>query len=695
MINLVTEQPIWFVIFCILLGFLFAWFLYRNDKRTYDLSKLLRSILFMLRFFFITVLSFLLLSPLLKTITRQTEKPIVIVAQDNSESIIINKDSSYYRNEYPQKMNSMISELKKKFDVHTISFGDKMQDDIHYSYSDKQTDYSLLLNSLNVRFANRNVGAVIIATDGLYNRGSSPVFSSDDLSSPVYTIALGDTTAKKDLRIANVRYNKVAFLNSTFPVEIVLEARQCNGGSTTLTLLEDSSILFSKSVSIPGSTFSQTIPVYLDAKKKGLHHYRIEASGINNEVTLENNVKDIYIQVEESKRKILIIADSPHPDIAALKEAIESNENYEADVQMITKFDAKMNDYQLIILHQLPSTDHPAMEIITEIKKTQISAWYIVGTQTNVKAFNSLSSPVSIGGDLNKTNYIQPALNKNFSLFTIGDNVLTALPNFPPLMAPFGDYKTSTAGASLLVQQIGNVTTNQPLLFLSSSNESKDAVLCGEGLWRWKLNDYQLNGNFNAFNEIISKTIQYLSTREVRRQFKVIAKNIFPENEPIMFDAEVYNENYELINTPDIAVAITNENGKSFPYTFSKSERAYSLNAGIFSPGRYHYKATVKIGEKPFTSEGDFSVSALQAEKMETVADHSLLYSWAHKKGGEMFYPAQLNELSKLLLSKEEIKTVSYSQVKLLDLVNLKWVFFLLLVFISVEWFLRKRNGLY
>jgi hypothetical protein len=149
------------------------------------------------------------------------------------------------------------------------------------------------------------------------------------------------------------------------------------------------------------------------------------------------------------------------------------------------------------------------------------------------------------------------------------------------------------------------------------------------------------------------------------------------------------------MNSSILRIFQSNKEGKSFPFTFSKSERAYSLNAGFFAPGSYHYKATVRVGDKPYNNEGEFTISELQAEQTETVADHALLYSWAHKRGGELFYPSQLDSLSALLLSKEDIKTVSYSQVKLLDLVNLKWVFFLLLAFISLEWFLRKRNGMY
>jgi hypothetical protein len=96
-----------------------------------------------------------------------------------------------------------------------------------------------------------------------------------------------------------------------------------------------------------------------------------------------------------------------------------------------------------------------------------------------------------------------------------------------------------------------------------------------------------------------------------------------------------------------------------------------------------------------YNSEGEFSVTALQVEQNETTADHQLLYALSHKTGGELFYPGQLDALAKTLEQREDIKTISYSHYKLEDLINLKWVFFLLLALLSAEWFLRKRSGAY
>jgi hypothetical protein len=77
------------------------------------------------------------------------------------------------------------------------------------------------------------------------------------------------------------------------------------------------------------------------------------------------------------------------------------------------------------------------------------------------------------------------------------------------------------------------------------------------------------------------------------------------------------------------------------------------------------------------------------------VADHQVLYALAEKYDGEMFYPSQMGQLPELLKQREDIKPIVYTQNNLRDIINLKWVFFVLLLLISVEWFMRKRSGAY
>lgn len=225
--------------------------------------------------------------------------------------------------------------------------------------------------------------------------------------------------------------------------------------------------------------------------------------------------------------------------------------------------------------------------------------------------------------------------------------------------------------------------------------ENKIALFNGEGIWRWRLQDFAAHGNHDLFDELVSKTVQYLSVKVDKSFFRIIAKNNFLENEPVEMEAEVYNESYELINTPEVSVVFTNAANKKFSYTFSKTSNAYRLNAGMLPVGEYKYDAKVKAGEKIYTQHGEFSVSALQVELTNTTADHQLLYSLAKKNNGEMIYPAGMEQLSGKLNAREDIRPVSYSEKKLRDVISLKWIFFIALLLISAEWFMRKRNGAY
>jgi hypothetical protein len=189
--------------------------------------------------------------------------------------------------------------------------------------------------------------------------------------------------------------------------------------------------------------------------------------------------------------------------------------------------------------------------------------------------------------------------------------------------------------------------------------------------------------------------VQYLSVKEDKSYFRVSGKTIFNENEPIILDAELYNQSYELVNTPDVDLTISNAEGKAFSYRFSKTSNAYRLNAGQLPPGEYKYTARVKLGDKAYSKAGSFSIAAIKVELTNTVADHRLLYTLAQKKGGKMYYPKQLDNLLADLEKREDIKPVSYTQKRLDDLINLRWIFFILLGLLATEWFIRKRNGAY
>jgi len=669
--------------------------LYGRQIKYEGLPQWIKNAMAAARFIVVSILSFLLLSPLIKTVFRTVEKPVIVLAQDNSSSIGSQVDSAFIKNEFQEKIKELKIKLGNKFEVKTYVFGASVNEQEQANFKDKVTNVSMLFEEIQNRYVNRNLGAVILSSDGLYNEGENPLYESVNLKCPVYTIALGDTTIRKDLILTKVNHNKTVYAGNSFPLEIIMQAKMLRGKTAKLEIERDNKILFEQEINIVSDGFSKSIPLQLKADGTGTLHYIVKLIPLKEEISNINNVQHVFIDVITNKQKVLILADAPHPDIAAIRQTIEKSESYEAEFSMANEWNKSLEGYNLIILHQIPSNGNVNQKLFSELQKSSVSRLFIVGNNSNFNSLNTQQKVLNITGVRPKFNEILPALNKDFALFNLSDEAKKASTYFSPLQSPFGNLKLSTGASSMYYQKLGNVSTNEPLIVFNELNGIKEGIILGEGLWRWRISNYQQTQNHEAFDEIIGKIVQYLSVKTDKRLFKINYQNTYKEGEDIAFDAVLFNESYESINEPDIKINIFNEAGKSFSYQFSKNENAYFLNIPSLPVGNYRFEAVTKVGDKQQKENGSFTVKQINIEALTTTANHQLMNAIANKTGGKMVFPKDIDILEKLINQKEDIVPVSYAEEKLQDLVNLKWVFYLLVGLLSLEWFLRKRFGGY
>jgi hypothetical protein len=698
--NISFQYPTWYILLCILLGLVYAFALYFRSKAFREQSRQLNWGLGVLRFLTVTFIAVLLLSPLLKSIIREIKKPVIVLAQDQSESINANMTDKQ-KIQYRQSFQQLSDDLAGDYELKEYAFGNEVREGIDFQFEDKVTNISELLQHLYDLYSNQNLGAVVIATDGIYNEGSNPIYKGTKLSAPIYTIALGDTTVKRDLILKRVFHNKIAYLGDKFSIQVDVTAQNFSGSNTFLNISKiengNANPLQRIPISIDKNDFFITKEVVLDADKSGVQRFRVSLSQVNGEATTANNSKDIFIDVLDVRQKILILANAPHPDISAIKQSISNNKNYEVTIAYIDKLSVNVADFDFAILHQLPSRTNSASGVLKTLADRKTPLLFIAGTQTDFSQLTKIQPLVNITADQRNTNDVQAAFAKDFSLFTLDDRLVEELPRFAPLLAPFGDFKENPNADVLLFQRIGKIDTQYPLLLFGEKNNVKIGVLCAEGLWKWRLYDFLQNKNHELFDLLLSKTTQYLTLKEDKRKFRVsLDKNIFNENEPIFFDAELYNQSYELINEPDVSLTIRNEKGDDFKFTFTKNNsRSYTLNAGNFPVGNYTFHAEVMSSGQQLTYDGQFSVQPIQLEIYETTADHRLLRLLSEKYGGEMIYPAQLSSIAEKIKQKGTVLPVIYETTKTRSVINLKWIFFLLMGLLSLEWFLRRYFGTY
>ena len=692
--NLTFQYPTWFLLLCAAAGLLVALLLYYRERNFQEQPRSLVWGMGVLRFLGYSLLAALLLSPLLRYIDRDQQEPVVVLAQDVSESIGMEVDTTAYRAQW----NQLKEELSSRYQVVEYQFGQNFRTDGDLSFTDKRTNLDAVLTEISDVYGTQNLGAVVLATDGIYNEGTNPAYRNLQIKAPIYTVGLGDTTQRRDLLVRRVFHNKIAYLGDQFSIQIDVAARNASNSSTTLTVSKvGGGNLYSEAINITSNDFFTTKEVILDATPAGVQRYRISLTSITDEVTRANNSRDIFVDVLDARQKILILADAPHPDLSAMKQALAQGRNNEVEVAYAGKYRGQIADNDLVVLHQLPSTKNGIRTELATIDNANIPALFILGDQTPAAGFNTAQGLVTFKGTPGASaNDVSARLANGFNLFTLSDELKQAINTFPPLSAPFGEFTAGPGSTTLLRQRIGRVDTEYPLISLGESKGSRTGVITGTGLWQWRLFDFLEAGNHERFDELLSQLTQYLTVQDDKRRFRVVLpESIFDENEPVQLDAELYNSNYELINDPEATVTVTGEDGRDYEFAFTRTANAYTLNAGTLPVGNYRFRARTNTGNEALTYDGRFSVQAVEVERYALEADHALLRQLSERYGGQLLYPEQLATLPATLEASGTVKPLLLDTVNTRSVVHLKWIFFALLALYSAEWFMRRYFGGY
>lgn len=696
--SLLTEYPLWLIVLPLLLGVGYAFFLYyKNNNIVFE--KKSRIIMASLRGLSMFLLAFLLLSPMIKMTLKKIDKPLILVAIDNSESIRSGKDSAFYNQTYPQQIKHLISSLGSAYDVETYLIGENdhlmgKQEALNVDFSDKSTNLSSIFDQVNTLYSNRNVGAMVLLSDGIYNIGSNPFYKVQEAKYPIYTVGLGSTEITTDLFIAGIDHNKQTLKGNFFPVEVKIAAHKLSGKTAELVVHEGNTELYRKSISLSGNRYFETVKFMIEAKDKGLHHYKVDLTELDGEITHKNNHGFFFVEVVESRDKIAILYNAPHPDIAAMKESLELTDNYDVEVFAAADFNKDPSEYSLFILHQLPSNTQPISNLLSQIRKNATPALYIVGTQTNLSVFNSLNTGLAITQNKALTNNAMPLYNDNFTSFTFSEEARSMFPLYPPIQTIFGTYKTSISANVFLYQKISGVDTRYPLVVFNDQNGVRTGVITGVGFWSWKLYNYVRADNHDAFNEYIEKMILYLASRGDRSRFRVHHETIYSENASIEFSAELFNESFELINEPDVKIVIKGSGDTTYEEQFSKQNNSYYLNIGELPVGTYTWTASTQSGQR-LEKSGRFTVQPLMLETTNLVANHDLLKSISSATEGKFFSKKDINKVYEEIKNNEHIKPIASYQKKYTMLLNTPWYFVAIILLLGIEWFLRKWYGGY
>lgn len=670
---------LWFTILAaLILSLPVAWLVYIADKKRNSprpwLTAGLRGLLFFL-------LLLLLFAPRIHRNIIHERKPVIVWLQDNSQSAGTALGSQ--ATTYLDAVKKFRTRAENQYTFVSYDLDHLVPRDSSFTFDGTVTDIATALMEINDVYAQQNLGAVILASDGRYNQGANPLYSDVSASGGLYTVALGDTAIVKDLRIAKVYANKTVSLNSQFEIRTDLLANRCAGYRNNCVLRDQNgNILASAQVAISTDNFDGSQSFTIKAAQPGLQKYTISLPAADGEVNITNNTVTVFVSVVEEKKKVLILAAAPHPDINAIDEALDGLEQYETEIRMAEDMPSDLSGYDCIIAHQLPSVYN---NIGQRLQNAGRSIWYIVGGQTYVASLNGLQQTLTVNSRGNTLVNVLAKVNPGFAAFVLPRQILSVTDKLPPLAAPAG-MAVAAANTEILFRDPGG----QPLWVLQR-NQTSTAILLGEGLWRWRLYEYRFFKKNEVVDECVRQTVHFLTADTKSKPFRVqLPKYVWNNREQIQLNAYLYNSNNEPINEPDASLTVHDSSGRARSYSLERNGNAYRLNIGALPAGQYVYTAQTSYAGKKYADAGSFAVENSSLEGQETGSDYALLYNMAKRNGGQAFLATQLTALYDSLQHNKRIRPLITETSESTPLADWKWYFFLMLLVATTEWLLRK-----
>ncbi|MFT7034164.1 MAG: hypothetical protein ACJA2S_002674 [Cyclobacteriaceae bacterium] len=675
-----TAETILYIIIAGIISLAITVFMY-GYKAKYNRS--LNWLLGVLRFATLFSILVLIINPKFVSDTFTIEKPNLPILIDNSASV---KALDQVEN-----VNSLVSSLKEnqalndKFDLSFFSFGSVLNDGDSLTFTEKNTNISKALASIDELFKNETAPTLLI-TDGNQTLGNDYEFFGSSLKNQVFPVILGDSTKYTDLKIELLNTNRYTFLKNQFPVETILVYSGTSSVNSQFIITQGNSVVYKENLSFSSIDNTKTVSFTIAASEVGLQKYTAKIIPLEDEKNTTNNVKQFAVEVIDQATNVLVVSEITHPDLGAFKKSITTNEQRRVTLKKPSEAISILNDYQLILLYQ---PDRNFKQIYSEIAKLNKNTFVITGLQTDWNFLNSIQKNYTKNVN-NQSEDVSGLLNPNYGAFAIDD---IGFDNLKPLKTLFGELEILAPHEVLLEQYIDDIASESPMLVTMEVDAIRHAIWDGEDIWKWRAQSFLDTDSFEEFDNFFGKIIQYLASNKRRSRLEVTNETFYYNNNSIKISAQYFDQNFVFDSRASLIISVTNsETNDKVYFPMLLKNNFYEIDLNSLPAGEYSY--SVAVADQTVAGSGSFSILDFNVEQQFLNAEVTKLNRLATNSGGKAFFITETTAMMNALLTDNRYQQIQKRAQKVVPLVKWKYLLGLIIIFLSAEWFIRKYNGL-
>lgn len=708
-INLSLAYPGVYLFLALLLIAAYSYYVYRYTIPQIDKYK--KNLLTSLRVLALLILCLILFEPILNLSRKLILEPNNLIFIDNSRSIKID-DGTERASTIKQILNDF-SGSASAGNLSFYEFGNSVRsisvDSLDYvNFLDGATDIEEIFNY--TKNSDKNIASVTLISDGVITSGANPYYDAVNIGIPVFTIGIGDTTQRKDVELKKVLHNDFIYTETPTNIIATISNNRFAGETVKATFYEDNKFISQQNLVLSNAGIQNIsfdyIPQNSDEKKLS-----VELSSLKDEFTTANNKQVFYVNVLSNKIKVIILASTPSTDLSFIKNALTRDENIEVySIVQISgdKFLDKPNYQKLdsadvLFLIGFPSDQTPEELLSRVFSKIKDSKTPYFVTLSSGISLNRLSK---LGNDLPFTfsqglvgfrevqPFILPEQSSNPILQYSDKNPPDIWNNLPPVLQPGSIFSARIESKTLAQINVNNSIVKSPLILSNNFSGKRSIAVLAKDIWKWKL---QLAPKgLDVFDNFIVNSLRWLRASEEQKLVKIkTSKKIFSQGERIEFFGEVLDESLNPVSDAEIKINTTSGTSKYEVNMQNVGSGLYEGSIVINEAGDFKFSAQAETNGRVLGKDnGSFNIGEIDIEMINPVMNYSLLNLIANDTGGEFYSPNNymplLDKLKNLKVnsSKERIVTSEIS------LWSDTWMLLIAIFLFSMEWFIRKRNGM-
>jgi uncharacterized membrane protein len=703
-----------------------------------------------LRGFVYAVLLFFLFGPALIE-TRQTKlrRPLTVLV-DSSQSMNFPNSAKPDAAEKPSRLDlvkaklaagqqPLIERLNRDYDLRLFRFGASMEPIAPAALADlaAQDHGTRLVETLQAvaKDANQQSG-IILFSDGITNGERSTLEGLPPFPVPVFTVGLGDAEGFTDLRIAEVKAPEFAFRGREFKLDLTVKASGLKGKSVPLYFNRGRNLITSRSVNIDGDNFEHKITLSFTPKDLGTHNFSLTLPVQPGEQISQNNHKEFKIDVQRDKLRVLTLSGAPAWNYRFLRMALKQDPLIDlvSFVFLRTPTDSvDVPDSRLslipfpiddLFLDELKNFDVVVLDDFSH--RSYFNPVYLERVRDFVRDGGGLAMFGGVRG-FDSGGYGESALKEALPVeldgkgtYQNGSSVraaLTAAGKAHPVtrllpdprsneetwskMPPLTGYNQVRASrGETLVTASGDGTGGAlPLLTVGRFGKGRSLALMSDEAWRW---NFIAAGNRDTPQnhlKLIRQSVRWLAQEPSFEQVQIRPIALSKPGEKTSIKLRVLNDDFTPARQASVHLRVFGPDGEPAVVSAAASgeEGEFAAEYTPVREGAYRVEAEATLAGKALGKDrAGFSVAYPFGESDDGRPRIDLLKQIAESSEGEYFSINDWNENSLELIAArlEKHAPSSIIEQRQTKLWSTLWPFAMILVFLSVEWWMRRKWGM-